>query len=75
MAVGTANRGPERFPAPDALDSRRRATGHLAFGRGIHPCLGQRLAREELRVALPALFRRFPRPAPGRTARGDPAAP
>ncbi|CAL9466264.1 cytochrome P450 [Streptomyces sp. enrichment culture] len=60
LAVGAANRDPERFPDPDTLDLRRKATGHLAFGHGIHQCLGQQLAREELRAALPALFRRFP---------------
>jgi len=39
---------------------RRDATGHLAFGHGSHQCLGQQLARVELRVAIPALFTRFP---------------
>lgn len=48
------------FPDPDALDIRRRATGHLGFGHGIHQCLGAQLARVEMRVALPALVRRFP---------------
>ncbi|WP_399896532.1 cytochrome P450 [Streptomyces sp. BBFR51] len=45
---------------PDALDVRRPATGHLAFGYGPHQCLGQNLARVELRIALPALLRRLP---------------
>ncbi|XKK61350.1 cytochrome P450 [Streptomyces sp. ARC32] len=44
----------------DALDVRRPATGHLAFGYGIHQCLGQNLARVELQIALPALLRRLP---------------
>ncbi|MGW1976951.1 cytochrome P450 [Streptomyces sp. NPDC001889] len=60
IALGAANRDPERFPDPDTLDVRRRATGHLAFGHGIHQCLGQQLARVEMRVAFPALLTRFP---------------
>ncbi|WP_329149362.1 cytochrome P450 [Streptomyces sp. NBC_01456] len=60
LAVGAANRDPARFPDPDTLDLHRKATGHLAFGHGIHQCLGQQLARVEMRIALPALFRRFP---------------
>ncbi|GAA3839210.1 cytochrome P450 [Sphaerisporangium flaviroseum] len=60
LAVQTANRDPEKFPDPDTLDLSRQATGHLAFGHGIHQCLGQQLARVEMRVALPALFNRFP---------------
>ncbi|RSS78465.1 cytochrome P450, partial [Streptomyces sp. WAC02707] len=42
------------------LDIQRRATGHLAFGHGIHQCLGQQLARVEMRVAFRALIDRFP---------------
>ncbi|WP_432000738.1 cytochrome P450 [Streptomyces sioyaensis] len=60
LAVGAANRDPARFPDPDTLDLHRKATGHLAFGHGIHQCLGQQLARVEMRIAFPALFRRFP---------------
>ncbi|MFE9289669.1 cytochrome P450 [Streptomyces olivaceus] len=44
----------------DSLDVRRPAQRHLTFGFGPHQCLGQQLARMELRVALPALFTRFP---------------
>ncbi|MFD0800126.1 cytochrome P450 [Streptomonospora algeriensis] len=44
----------------DRLDVRRPPQRHLAFGFGPHQCLGQQLARMELRVALPELFRRFP---------------
>ncbi|MDE3720706.1 cytochrome P450 [Nocardiopsis sp. N85] len=60
-----ADRDPAKFTDPDVLDLRRDATGHLALGHGAHQCLGQQLARVELRVALPALFERFPtlRPA------------
>ena len=60
LSVEAGNRDPARFVAPDTLDPTRRATGHLAFGHGVHQCLGQQLARVELRVALPALFARFP---------------
>ncbi|MET7335164.1 cytochrome P450, partial [Nonomuraea sp. NPDC005650] len=60
LTYNTANRDPERFTDPHALDLRRREGGHLAFGHGIHQCLGQQLARVELRVALPALLERFP---------------
>lgn len=45
---------------PDTLDIRRPAAGHLAFGYGVHQCLGQNLARAELQIALPALLRRLP---------------
>ncbi|MDG4534270.1 cytochrome P450 [Streptomyces sp. AV19] len=60
IAVHAANRDPAKFADPDVLDLRRKATGHLAFGHGVHQCLGQQLARVELRVALPALAARFP---------------
>jgi cytochrome P450 len=60
LSYHAANRDPERFTDPHVLDVRRPATGHLAFGHGIHLCLGAQLARTELRVALPALVRRFP---------------
>ncbi|MEU7641660.1 cytochrome P450 [Streptomyces sp. NPDC039016] len=60
VSLQAANRDPERFPDPDHLDLRRKATGHLAFGHGIHQCLGQQLARIEMRVAFPALLNRFP---------------
>ncbi|MFD8533450.1 cytochrome P450 [Streptosporangium canum] len=60
LSYATANRDPERFADPHRLDLRRQDGGHLAFGHGIHQCLGQQLARVELRVALPALVNRFP---------------
>lgn len=60
LSFNTANRDPERFADPDTLDIRRPATGHLAFSHGIHQCLGQQLARTEMRVAFPALVNRFP---------------
>lgn len=60
LALPVANRDPDRFPDPDTLDVTRSATGHLAFGHGVHQCLGQHLARAELRVALTALFEHLP---------------
>ncbi|MFI6787649.1 cytochrome P450 [Nonomuraea sp. NPDC050383] len=60
LSLHTANRDPERFSNPHVLDLRRQDGGHLAFSHGIHQCLGQQLARVELRVAFPALLNRFP---------------
>jgi cytochrome P450 len=59
-SLPAGNRDPAFTDAPDALDIRRGAPGHLAFGHGVHHCLGAPLARMELRIAWPALFRRFP---------------
>ncbi|WP_406634161.1 cytochrome P450 [Amycolatopsis sp. WGS_07] len=60
ISVPAANHDPAHFPEPEKLDLRRKASGHVAFGHGIHQCLGQQLARVQLRVALPALLARFP---------------
>lgn len=57
---GPANFDPAMFPDPDTFDIHRSSRKHNAFGYGIHQCLGQNLARLELRVALPLLFERFP---------------
>ncbi|MFD8636394.1 cytochrome P450 [Streptomyces sp. NPDC059533] len=60
VALGAANRDPARFPAPDHLDLDRDAAGHLAFGHGVHRCVGAPLAMAELEIALRAVLTRFP---------------
>lgn len=60
MAISSGNRDPRKFPDPDRLDLTRDTSGHLAFGHGIHYCLGAFLARMEADVALRALLDRFP---------------
>jgi cytochrome P450 len=60
IALGSAaNRDAEAFADPDTLDIGRRARHHVAFGFGVHQCLGQNLVRMVLEVALPALFGRI----------------
>jgi cytochrome P450 len=60
VSLPAANRDPERFEEPDVLDLGRHAAGHVAFGHGIHVCLGQHLARIELEIALGGLIDWFP---------------
>src|SRR5258705_6479826 len=60
VSLPSGNRDPEFIDAPEVLDIRRGAPGHLAFGHGVHHCLGAPLARMEMRIAFPALLRRFP---------------
>jgi cytochrome P450 len=59
-AIGSANRDPRAFAAPDRLDLGRTPNQHLALGAGPHFCLGAQLARIELQEALSVLTRRFP---------------
>ncbi|MER5276065.1 cytochrome P450 [Streptomyces sp. NPDC002809] len=60
LSTAVINRDEAVYPAPDELDLARGARNHVAFGFGIHQCLGQNLARAELEIALPALFDRLP---------------
>ncbi|OKK15629.1 cytochrome [Streptomyces sp. CB00455] len=60
LSFAAANRDPSLCARPDALDVTREPVPHLAFGHGVHQCVGQQLARLELRVAFEALFGRFP---------------
>jgi cytochrome P450 len=60
VSLLAANRDPERFENPDRLDIHRKARGHVSFGHGVHQCLGQQLARIEMRAGFDGLLRRFP---------------
>ena len=69
--LGAANRDPAVFDGPDEMRLDRDPNPHLAFGVGVHFCLGAPLARMELAESLAALFARVPRPDPGGRA-GEP---
>nr|BFD80900.1 cytochrome P450 [Streptomyces sp. Xyl84] len=60
VAIADANRDPARFAAPERFDIFRDARGHVAFGHGIHHCLGAPLARLEARIAVRTLLERCP---------------
>ncbi len=79
MLMGSANRDERKYPDGDTFDIHRKIGGHLAFGYGIHFCLGAALGRMEGRIALDELLNRFPdwtvdmdraRLAPTSTVRG-----
>src|SRR5436305_12171684 len=57
--IGSANRDEAQFPDPDSFDIRRTPNRHIAFGHGIHFCLGAPLARLEAKIALTLLLERF----------------
>ena len=60
LSLRGANRDPNRFPEPDKFDISRKNAPHVAFGGGLHLCIGAPLARLEAQVALPSFFNRFP---------------
>jgi cytochrome P450 len=60
LDVAPANWDPRQFPDPDRLDLLREDGAHVGFGYGRHQCVGQQLARMELQIALPTLFRGIP---------------
>ncbi|MFI9385076.1 cytochrome P450 [Kutzneria sp. NPDC052558] len=59
-SLAAANRDPARFDNPEILDVTRTHSTHVAFGHGIHQCLGQQLSRVEMQIAFRELFDRFP---------------
>lgn len=59
VSLLSANRDPNRFADPDTVDIRREPTGHMAFGHGIHYCLGAPLARLEAEIAFTALLTKY----------------
>jgi unspecific monooxygenase len=61
LLYASANRDPRKFARPDEVDFAREPNPHLAFGLGIHFCLGAPLARLEMQIALHGLVRRLPR--------------
>jgi cytochrome P450 len=60
LAIGAANRDPSRFAQPNQIDLDQADRGHLAFGGGIHRCLGSHLARRELRLVVEEFHKRIP---------------
>lgn len=60
LSLRGANRDPAAFPEPNTFNIARKAAPHVAFGGGLHLCIGAPLARLEAQVALPSFFGRFP---------------
>lgn len=60
LVLGAANRDPAKFERPDVYDITRAPNPHIAFGKGVHTCIGAMLARIEMRTAVGRLFERLP---------------
>lgn len=60
VILNSANHDPEQFKDPEILDITREKSKHLAFGKGIHACLGAPLARLEGEIAISSFFKRYP---------------
>jgi cytochrome P450 len=60
VIIAAANRDPQKFPNPEGFDIARSPNDHLAFGEGIHFCLGAPLARLEGAIAISSMLERFP---------------
>lgn len=60
LAFGAANLDPAKFPAPEKFDIDRDTRSHMAFGHGIHRCVGEHLARAEMQVAVERVLDRMP---------------
>ncbi|WBX82047.1 cytochrome P450 [Virgibacillus salarius] len=63
ISLNSANHDPEQFKDPEILDITREKRKHLAFGKGIHACLGAPLARLEGEIAISSFFKRYPHAA------------
>lgn len=61
IGIGAANRDPAQFPEPERFDAARKPNRHVAFGQGVHVCVGMNVARMEARIAFTGLLAHFAR--------------